>query len=318
MVKYWIATAVPAIFSGHIHATDKQIIETEKSHDKAVNNAYEMAELPIMDGKQVANSLDLLDLTRTINTYQVGTKYYLIDASRTMYQAASSTMPNKPIGVIQTLDFRNTNDGPAYFISSTNNTWSDKKGVSAHYNSGKTYEYYLQTHGRNSINGQGGNIKSFINVTEDGVQMDNAYWNGEAMFYGNGKDYFAALPKALDVAGHEISHGVIQNTANLDYEGEAGAMNESFADIFGAMIDRDDWHMGEDIIINKTYFPTGFLRDLSNPHNGGTSSNSPSWQPNHYNERYKGTEDNGGVHINSGIPNYAFYLFASNAAVGER
>jgi bacillolysin len=276
------------------------------------------SEFSMMDGAATANTPDLFNLTRLVNTYQVGTKYFLIDASRSMFKPATSSMPNQPIGVIQTLDYRNTDDGPFFFITSTNNTWTDKKGISAHFNAGKTYEYYLQTHGRNSINGRGGNMESFINVTENSKQMDNAYWNGEAMFYGNGTNtVFKDLPKALDVAGHEISHGVIQSTANLRYQGESGALNESFADVFGAMIDRDDWKMGEDITVVSTSFPTGALRDLSNPYNGGTSLNNPSYQPKLYAERYKGTEDNGGVHINSGITNYAFYLFASNTAVNK-
>ena len=273
---------------------------------------------PVMDGATSANATDLLNQTRIVNTYQVGANYFLIDASRPMYKAATSSMPNAPIGAIETFDYKNTDDGPAFFLTSTNNTWSaSAKAVSAHYNAGRAYEYYRVTHVRNSINGKGGNVDSYINVTDQSVQMDNAFWNGEAMFYGNGKDYFTALPKALDVAGHEISHGVIQNTANLRYQGESGALNESFADIFGAMIDRDDWKIGEDVVVNTTSFPSGALRDLSNPHNGGIRIGDASYQPQTYTERYTGTQDNGGVHINSGITNYAFYLFATNAVVGK-
>jgi bacillolysin len=310
---------------GHLHLNgekpakkeDKTAILLENTENTEGGVKVENFELPLADGKTVANSVDLFDLTRTINTYQVGTKYYLIDAAKTMFNPTNSTMPNKPVGVIQTFDYKNTDEGPAYYITSTTNTWADKKGVSAHYNSGKTFEYFLATHGRNSLNGTGGNIESFINVTDGGAQMDNAYWNGESMFYGNGKDVFASLPKALDVAGHEISHGVVQNTANLRYQGESGAMNESFADIFGAMIDRDDWKMGEDIIKDRVTFPTGALRDLSNPNNGGTSFRNASYQPSNYSARYTGTEDEGGVHLNSGITNYAYYLFATNTAVGK-
>jgi Zn-dependent metalloprotease len=301
---------------GHYHEA------TEKCVSPSLSNSYDVKEpvktplLPtLMDGAATANSMDLLSLTRIINTYQVGTKYYLIDASRTMFKATQSVFPNKPVGVIQTFDNNNTDGGTSfYYITSTNNAWADKKAVSAHYNAGTAFNYFKTTFNRNSINGLGGNINSFINVTEDGIQMDNAYWNGQSMFYGNGKDVFSALPKALDVAGHEISHGVIQNTANLKYQGESGALNESFADVFGAMIDRDDWKMGEDIVVNTTVFPSGALRDLSNPNNGSTQGKS-AWQPKNVSEQYNGTKDNGGVHINSGIPNYAFYLFASNANV---
>ena len=142
--------------------------------------------------------------------------------------------------------------------------------------------------------------------------MGNAFWNGQAIFYGNGDAAFGALAKGLDVAGHEMSHGVIQSTANMEYQGESGALNESFADVFGAMIDRDNWLIGEDIV-KKSAFPSGALRNMSDPHNGArTNDFNSGWQPRHYDERYKGTEDNGGVHINSGIPNYAFYKFATS------
>ena len=147
--------------------------------------------------------------------------------------------------------------------------------------------------------------------------MDNAYWNGEAMYYGNGDKYFYPLAQGLDVGGHEISHGVIQNTANLTYQDESGALNESMADVFGSFIDRANWTIGENVIKNKNAFPTGFLRDLSNPHNGGTQLGDGGYQPAIYSEIYQGSQDNGGVHINSGIPNFAYYKFASNAAVGK-
>ncbi|HMP29690.1 MAG TPA: M4 family metallopeptidase, partial [Saprospiraceae bacterium] len=125
------------------------------------------------------------------------------------------------------------------------------------------------------------------------------------------------LARGLDVAGHEMSHGVVQSTANLVYQGESGALNESFADIFGAMIDRDDWLIGEDVV-RRNAFPSGALRSLEDPHNGAPKDDyGAGFQPKLYSERYRGSQDNGGVHINSGIPNYAFFLFASNPNVGK-
>ena len=268
-----------------------------------------------LDGAVTATATDLNGISRSINTYQVGSSYYMIDASRAMFKSAQSRMPNEPVGVIWTLNGNNNspandNFDAGHFISS-NNSWNSPASVSAHYNAGKAYEYYLNTHGRNSINNQGGNVISLVNITEDdGSGMDNAFWNGAAMFYGNGKTAFFPLAKALDVAGHEISHGVVETTANLEYRNESGALNESFADIFGAMIDRDDWKMGEDCV-RPGQFPSGALRDLSNPHNGGTSLSSRGYQPQHMNEKYTGTQDNGGVHINSGIPNFAYYKYAT-------
>lgn len=267
-------------------------------------------------GAETASAIDLSNNTRTINVWKEGSTYYLIDASRPMFQASRSKFPDNPIGVLITYDFKNRNvetSNSADYITSTNNSWSSKTSVSAHLNGAAAYEYYRQTHGRNSIDGTGGTIISVINVQDGGGAMDNAFWNGEAMFYGNGARAFTPLAKGLDVAGHEMSHGVIGSTANLAYQSESGAINESFADVFGAMIDRDDWKIGEDVVITSV-FRSGALRDLSDPHNGGSSLNDNGYQPRHVNEQYKGTEDNGGVHINSGIPNYAFYTFVTEMA----
>jgi len=212
-------------------------------------------------GAEVANAPDLSNITRTINTWKEGSTYYMIDGSRSMFKVNASNMPDDPSGGIMTMNGQNRSPSSSNFvlshISSSNNTWSDKTAVSAHYNAGKAYEYFLNAHARNSINGSGGTVLSIINVADDnGKSMDNAFWNGEAMFYGNGAQAFTPLAKALDVGGHEMSHGVIQNTANLMYQGESGALNESFADIFGAMIDRDDWKIGEDVVV-KSFFPSG-------------------------------------------------------------
>ncbi len=273
------------------------------------------ADLDVL-GPTTATATDLQGINRTINVYEEAGTYYMIDASRTMFSASLSSFPNNPSGVVWSIDAFDTspeNDNFTYdHLVSGNNTWNNPTAVSAHYNGGIAYEYFKNTFGRESINGQGGNIVSIINVSEgSGDDMDNAFWNGQAMFYGNGDQVFnAPLAKALDVAGHEMSHGVIQSEANLEYQYESGALNESFADIFGAMIDRDDWDIGEEVA-NPSIFPTGTMRSMSDPNNGGNSSDF-YWQPKHVNEQYTGSQDNGGVHINSGIPNYAYYLFATS------
>lgn len=284
------------------------------------NHTFAIAEEEIFDGKAQSVARDLLNVNRQINTYQVGNSYYLIDASRDMF-SNQSVLPNDPDGVIWTIDAFNTSPAKSNFrydhVISSNNTWvNSPAGVSSHYNGGKAFEYFQIVHNRNSIDGNKGNIISFINVAdEDGSSLGNAFWNGAAMFYGNGDGAFLPLARGLDVAGHEMSHGVIQNTANLVYQDESGALNESFADIFGAMIDRDDWLIGEDVV-KTSAFPSGALRSMSDPHNGAAFNDfGNGWQPKHYNERYTGSQDNGGVHINSGIPNHAFFLFAS--AVGK-
>lgn len=291
-------------------------------HDHPQNSAAEQnvkkdplpsqAASTTLDGPASAVATDLLGINRDIDTYLYQGLYYLFDASREMWRPTAN-FPNDYFGAIETADADNTNTSnfQAKDISSPNNQWNNPTAVSAHYNSGVAYEYFRNTFGRNSIDGTGGNILSFINVAdEDGGGFDNAFWNGQYMFYGNGRDFFYSLAAALDVAGHEMSHGVIQNTANLEYQGESGALNESFADVFAVLIDRDDWTLAEDIV-RPGVFPGGAMRNMQNPKNGGSRLSDPGYQPASVSEMYLGTEDNGGVHINSGIPNRAFYLVAS-------
>ena len=283
-------------------------------HPAAANEAS-----PPPDGPASASARDLGNANRSINTYSLGNRFYLIDATRPMYKANESKLPDDPIGAIWTINAGNTSpqqdDFNVEHVTSTNNAWNNPTAVSAHYNAGLAYEYFRTKFNRNAINGTGGTIISIINVAEDdGGAMDNAFWNGAAMFYGNGDQAFRPLALALDVAGHEMSHGVIENTANLEYYGESGAMNESFADVFGVLIDRDDWLIGEDVT-KTSYISSGVLRSMQDPHNGGRNLNDNGWQPAHVNEKYNGNQDNAGVHINSGICNKAFYLFAT--AVGK-
>jgi len=253
---------------------------------------------------------DLNGINQNVTSYQDGSTYYLIDTSMPMF-SSKSVLPEQPVGAIWTMSAENTDlTSIAQITSTTASAWTPT-AVSAHSNAKVCYNYYLNTHNRNSLNGQGGNIISVINVTDGGKSMGNAYWNGKLMAYGNGDSYFKPLAGALDVAAHEMTHGVIQNSCNLKYSGQTGAINESLADIFGFLVDRDDWKIGEDITKNLTLFPSGALRDISNPHNGGSSKSDYCWQPAHMDEFVITSSDNGGVHANSGIPNKAFYLFAT-------
>jgi Zn-dependent metalloprotease/PKD repeat protein len=259
------------------------------------------------DGPVTAQAYDLNNVLQTISTYLVTGTYYLINISENMFVGATGE------GVIMTLDANNTSttDLDYSYVSSVNNTWPQKNTVSAHNHATLAYKYFWNTFHRNSINGQGGNIISFVNVAEeDGTSMENAFWNGKAVFYGNGGTSFYSLAGALDVTAHELGHGVVSNTANLEYYGQSGAINESYADIFGSMVDRNDWRIGEDIT-RTSYSPSGALRDMADPHNGGTSLSQPYWQPKSVSEMYAGSQDNGGVHINSGIGNHAYYLYAT-------
>ena len=274
-------------------------------------------------GPESAEARDLNGATKIVNTYELGGTYYMLDASKQMFDSRRSSLPDDPVGAIWTLDVRNTSPEnrsfEPYHIKDNTNSWNSSLGalgVSAHTNASVTYDYYLSTHNRNSVNGRGGNIISFINVSEaNGNSMENAFWDGQYIYYGNGGSAFRELARSLDVAGHEISHGIIQSTANLQYQGESGAMNEAFADIFAVMITRDNWEIGEEVV-NPNTFRSGALRSLANPHNGGNRLGDPGWQPQHVSEQFFGREDNGGVHINSGIINHAFYLHTISELLG--
>jgi bacillolysin len=313
--SYHNGCKIHAGISGENHSCDE--------HHHHHMESSEASLLP-PDGPAIANASDLAGVSRSLNTYQLGNLFYLMDGSRPMFNLSQSKLPNDPVGALLTLNGNNTspessNNFNVTQFTSNNNSWSTNQrvGVSAHYNAGKAYEYFKNTFNRNSINGKGGTVFSLVNIAEaNGSGMDNAFWNGQAMFYGNGSQAFTPLARSLDVAGHEMSHGVIQNTADLEYQGESGAINESYADIFGCMIDRDDWRLGEEVV-KTSFFPSGALRDMSNPYNGGTKLGDNGYQPKLYTERYIGSQDNGGVHINSGIGNYTFFLFASNASIGR-
>nr|WP_293834844.1 M4 family metallopeptidase [uncultured Arsenicibacter sp.] len=274
-----------------------------------------------VDGPVKATAKDLNGTTRTLQTFLQGTKYYMIDATRSMYNGQTSKLPDSPVGALWTIDAQNTfgDNTKMYQLTSANNTNWTPTAVSAHYNSGIAFDYYQKTFNRNSLNGKGGTIISVINLADDdGKGLDNAYWNGAFMGYGNGQLGFKPLAGGLDVAGHEMTHGVIENTANLEYKSQSGALNESFADIFGVMIDRDDWTIGEDVV-QTAYFKSGALRSMSNPNQGGKGTRGYQPKTMGQYESLPVTEDgdNGGVHVNSGIPNYAFYLFATNNSVGR-
>lgn len=268
-----------------------------------------------LGGPVTASGLDLKNVSRTFGAWMEGATTYLEDAGQPMFNPGASQMPSNPVGVIVTLDAQNTspevqNTFKYALVTSGSLVFNNKNAVSTHWNAIQSYDYYRTVHGRNSIDGAGSNILSLFNVAEsDGSSMGNAFWNGAAMWYGNGDATFFELARGLDVGGHEMTHGVIEKTANLEYQYESGALNESFADVFAVCIDRDEWKIGEDVV-RPGSTTNNCLRDLQFPNNG-----TPS-QPKQVSEQYQGTQDNGGVHINSGIPNRAFYLFASNAAVG--
>ena len=189
--------------------------------------------------------------------------------------------------------------------------------VDAHYNSEQVYDYYLSEHGRNSLDGNGMPIQSVVHY---GDNYNNAFWNGTYMVYGDGDgEFFIPLSASLDVAAHEMTHGVTSNSANLIYRFQSGALNEAFSDIFGALIEDSDWEIGEDIMAPAAVADgRTSLRSLSNPSKYPVGAayvpygNGEGKYPSHMDEFYDlpASLDNGGVHINSSIINHAAYLTA--------
>jgi bacillolysin len=265
-----------------------------------------------------ARATDLNGVEQTLQVLEADGTFFMIDASRPIFQANQPNIITNPQGAILTLDLRNRDLGrnpDLSHVTSTNNVWNDPVAVSAHSNTGRVFEYFFNVHGRRGIDDRNGTMVALIHVTQDGLPLDNAFWNGRFMAYGDGRRTFRPLAGSLDVAGHEMTHGVIERTVNLEYRFESGALNESLADVFGTMVDRDDWQLGEDIA-ESSFFPSGALRDMSDPHNGG-SSRDPFWQPAHMDElrQLSINQDNGGVHVNSGIPNRACFLIGD--AIGR-
>lgn len=251
-----------------------------------------------------ATAADLNGVTQSFRVWQndTGTSYLFWDLPN--YDPATSTLPDTMTGGIQTLDLRGHDAVQAstiFYITSANNTWPDPAAVSAHYDALIAYNYYHDTFGRKAIDGKDTTIESVVHVTENGAPMDNAYWNGKAMFYGDGNTIFKPLAGSLDVAGHEMTHGVTQNTADLVYENQSGALNESISDTFGVMVDPSN------LLIGETIMKPGMgiaLRDLEHPDNPNVFSPQPATMAQYVTT----TDDNGGVHTNSGIPNRAAAL----------
>lgn len=208
---------------------------------------------------------------------------------------------------IGTYNMQNGTDySAAVDFTDADNNWNysntDKFALDAHWGAEITYDYFLTKHSRNSIDGNG---KSLISYVHYDVNFGNAYWDGNRMTYGdgsNGNNPYTT-PK---IAGHEIAHGLTQFTANLIYQDESGALNESFSDIFGRSIEafgrpnNTDWILGNGL---------GFImRDMSNPN---VTNDPDTYQGTNW---YTGTADNGGVHTNSGVLNYWYYLLTDGGS----
>jgi len=199
---------------------------------------------------------------------------------------------------------------------------SDDEAVNQAYDgAGATYDFYKAVMGRDSIDG---NDMELISTVHFGVDFDNAFWQGSQMVYGDGSGSFLAkgsLTTDVAVIAHELTHGITQFTAGLIYSKQSGALNESFSDVFGSLVkqhvkkqaaDEADWLIGEGILGSSLHGKA--LRSMKEPGTAFEFDDQPAHMDGYKNlpDDNNPRNDRGGVHINSGIPNKAFYLVATN------
>ncbi|MBG0825237.1 M4 family metallopeptidase [Planomonospora sp. ID91781] len=230
--------------------------------------------------------------TVTISTTQSGSSYSMVDPDR---------------GNGRTCDMNNRTSGTCSTFTDPDNTWGtgsngnrQSAGVDAHHGAAKTFDYFKNVHGRNGIFGNGSGVPSRVHY---GSNYVNAFWDGSQMTYGDGSGNSRPLV-AIDVAGHEMSHGVTENTAGLVYSGESGGLNEATSDIFGNMVefyanssaDPGDYQVGEKIDIRGNGTP---LRYMYDPALDGSSHSC-------WSTRTASVD----VHYSSGVGNHFFFDLA--------
>ena len=217
----------------------------------------------------------------------------------------------------QVFDSQNKTDYQVKLVLSEGGPVVDDDAViNAYDHIGNFREYCKEKLDRDSIDNNGMNIICNVHF---GTKYNNAFFNGKEITIGDGDGViFSNFAKSLEVITHELGHGIVQWTANLEYRNQSGALNEHFADVFGIVITQHiekstakdaDWLIGDEIMGPKLYGEA--LRCMASP---GTAFDNDLMdkdpQPDHLRDFYKGPNDNGGVHINSGIMNRAFYLAA--------
>ncbi|MEM7309161.1 MAG: M4 family metallopeptidase [Planctomycetota bacterium] len=215
-------------------------------------------------------------------------------------------------------DARNKGYGlPGKMVRSEGDPKHDDPAVNEAYrHAGAVYGFYRRVFGRNSLDDQGMSLIASVHYRR---RHNNAYWNGEQLLFGDGDGKaFVRFTKALDIVAHEFSHGVVTHTACLDYEGESGAVCEHVADVMGVLTRQwrrredartGDWSVGRDCL-GPAVKADGLRTFLDRPAYENDALLGTDRQPKHIDDRYTGQEDNGGVHINSGIPNHAFFRVA--------
>lgn len=236
-----------------------------------------------------------------------------------LQKRSTAPMPTAavPAAQISIYTATNTQTLPGTLVRGPGSGKSNDNSVDEAYDGlDETFIFYEQVLHRNSIDDAG---MPLIGTVHFGSNYDNAFWNGQQMVFGDGDGtLFNRFTIALDVIGHELTHGVTEHTANLNYMGQPGALNESVSDVFGSLIKQykgkqtaseADWLIGAGLLGKGAQGVA--LRSMKAP---GTAYDDPTLgkdpQPDNMKNYVHTTQDSGGVHINSGIPNHAFYLAA--------
>jgi Zn-dependent metalloprotease len=233
--------------------------------------------------------------------------------------AATLASPRTPGRLVRAVfDARHTEDLPGTPVRAEGEAASGDPAVDEAYDGlGATHALFAQAFGRDSIDDAGLPLEATVHF---GEAYDNAFWDGSRMVFGDGDgEVFDRFTRSLSVIGHELSHGVVQYSANFVYEGQSGALNESVADVFGALVEQHaggqtayeaSWLIGVGLFTDEVEGDA--IRSMAEPgsaYDDDVLGTDP--QPGHMRDYIETTDDNGGVHLNSGIPNKAFHLAAT-------
>ncbi len=243
--------------------------------------------------------------SQVISTTLVGSSYALRDSSR---GSGVFTYNLKKGTTLKTTDFTDADNN--WTAAEFNNAAFDNAALDAHWGVSSTYDYFKNNHNRNSYNNAGAALKSYVHYSS---AYENAYWSGSEMVYGDGASTFAPLT-SLDVTAHELGHGICEYSANLVYSRESGAINEGLSDIWGSVVEnafaptKQNFLIGEDITKISPYY----LRSMSNPKSGLSAQPDTylgtNWKAATSSCTPTQSNDQCGVHYNSGVLNHFFYI----------
>lgn len=295
----------------YVDAKTGEILGTNELIKTLFNESTHQELLHNNNSASIARSV-LTNATGSAATAYSGTQAITTDYTGSTYRLRETGRGNG----IETYNLKkSTSYSAAVDFTDADNTWNnvntteDQYATDAHWGSEKVYDYYKNSYGRNGIDGSGMKMLSYVHYSSNYL---NAYWDGSRMTYGDGDSSTTPLT-SLDIVGHEMTHGITERTSNLAYRGESGALNEAYSDILGVAVEfaakpsTANWLMGDQIGMT--------FRSMSNP--------NQYQQPDTYKGTYwyntvgctpSQTTDQCGVHTNSGVLNYWFYLLTNGGS----